>query len=461
MIKLTISALAAAGPIAAPITEEREFPSLGGADKDDYPSLGAAATVKEAKKKDKRPKKQTMSLADFVNTDSDPIASLPTAPRGRAAGEEGPRERPLGGGFARDGYSSRFNNRDDSRRERRERDPEDSMMGPSRADTAGDWGAERKYVPSEPRRGMGGGGFEEGGKRDFGPSRADTAGDWGATRSTLSSQGHPMEERRSFREPSRADVEDRWERNNNDLKPTGFDDRPRREFEDRPSRGASGGFGDSWRGRRAPSAGGDDDDSSTWRRAGVSSEDREEPPAERPKLKLAPRTAPIESVAGVASSEKPSVFGTARPREEILREQGRDPVSEELQLEKRRAEKVESEEETKLKAQIETLKARRDAGEGDAPAHGKENEDDSPGLTVAQALEDAQKSLEKLQLDASSNGDMPGRPKSDREGSWKRSPDGGSKRGQKEAGRGLRDSRRDSRRSVPQKTTSGGGGGGW
>lgn len=71
----------------------------------EFPSLGAAATVKETKK-DKK-KKQTMSLADFVGGGTgasrrgipdDSLLSLPTAPRPRAEGEE-PSEPQLGGGF--------------------------------------------------------------------------------------------------------------------------------------------------------------------------------------------------------------------------------------------------------------------------------------------------------------------------------------------------------------------------
>lgn len=79
-----------AGAIQAPVVKETEFPSLG-----------AAMSVKETKKEKK--KKQTMSLGEFVSGGAggapraDLLMSLPTGPRGRR--EEGEEEKPLGGAF--------------------------------------------------------------------------------------------------------------------------------------------------------------------------------------------------------------------------------------------------------------------------------------------------------------------------------------------------------------------------
>lgn len=85
-------------------------------------------------------------------------------------------------------------------------------------------------------------------------------------------------------------------------------------------------------------------------------------PRERPRLNLAPRTAPLDKPAGgdaaaapaaaagdgaeAAEAAKPAEpkaaksnpFGAARPREEVLKEQGRDYRKEELQLEHKAAE---------------------------------------------------------------------------------------------------------------------------
>ena len=127
-------------------------------------------------------------------------------------------------------------------------------MGPSRADMAGDWGAERKFAPSDSfggdrgrygDRGDRGGSFRDrDGSRDRpafdeGPSRADTTENWGANKAFVPSSsggGGGFEDRGrggfgerrgyregsrdrggeggfrdSFREPSRADVDQRWE----------------------------------------------------------------------------------------------------------------------------------------------------------------------------------------------------------------------------------------------------------
>lgn len=188
-----------------------------------------------------------------------------------------------------------------------------------------DWGANRKFQPSagEERRG-GGGGFGGGGFRDrerpagpprFNdePSRAD-AGDWGARRSTPDSDrpAPGAGSRRGYgfsdQPMSQADLEDKW----------------------------------SHRGPPAEPAG-----------------DSSSAPAERPRLKLAPRTKPLpeqqqppsqangtassprgseagSSGSGTQQEQKPrkaNPFGAARPREEVLKEKGIDYQKEELKLE--------------------------------------------------------------------------------------------------------------------------------
>lgn len=68
----------------------------------------------------------------------------------------------------------------------------------------------------------------------------------------------------------------------------------------------------------------------TWRRADAPA-GGDDAPRERPRLNLAPRSAAAPAAAAGAS--KASVFGAARPREEVLREQGRDAVKEDLKFE--------------------------------------------------------------------------------------------------------------------------------
>jgi hypothetical protein len=446
-----------AGSIQAPAVAEAEFPSLG-----------EAVTVKETKKK----KKQTMSLGEFVSgglgsrRDAD-LVNLPTAPRGHVDGEEGPPT--LGGGFR--GYGGdRYGGGDrgggdryGDRERRPRRDEEDE--GPSRADMANDWGSQRKFIPSDgPSGGFGGrdrepprGGFRdrERGERDrgfedMGPSRADMADDWGSTRQFAPSspprsrrggfgggfEDRPgsgyREGRERVNEPSRADLEDKWERRA-DVKPTGFDDRPRRVFEDEgpPRRGLA----DGWRGRdvqnREGRFGGSRDVSrdATWRRDTPSpgAAEGEEGPKERPKLVLKPRSTTVEANPAAASagsgeeSKRASVFGAARPREEVLKQQGRDPLREDEILEQQKvggggppppqrkqggndgepAWKKGGEEEAQLRSQL---------AEAEATAS-KEDLDEAAKTQAAQEVADLKKRLEQLSVEKSApRGRENGRP---------------------------------------------------
>lgn len=426
----------------------------------DFPSLGVAATVKETKK-DKK-KKQTMSLSDFMSSgvgsgrrgNSDPILDLPTAPRGRVEGEEEPST--LGGGFRAyggdrygggggRGGGGRFDS--DERRPRRERDDEGDM-GPSRADT-GDWGA-KQFVPSSDsdrggfrdRGGFGGGdrgGFrdrEDRPPREFedGPSRADTS-DWGAKQFVPSSDRSggfrdrgdrdSFREAREPREPSRADVEEKWERKGgvDETKPTGFDDRPRRTFDDQPPRERRGGFADSWRGRdRSVGSGPSSRDGSRdqWRRDTPPPTNGEDAPRERPKLLLKPRTASADARAaaatGVAAEDgsRPSIFGAARPREEILKAQGRDAIQEDKRLEeaakaalrprRERRERADTEEETALKSKIEEVKAKAggvgSVGSGEGEEENEVTVSEEEKSKIAEEVAALEAELAKLKVEA-------------------------------------------------------------
>ncbi len=195
----------------------------------------------------------------------------------------------------------------------------------SEADTVDNWGATRKFTPSAPSE-RSGGGFRDrappGGISD-GPSRADE-GDWGARRAPPPAEPVGTSGRRTYgfsgdAPPplSAADTEERW----------------------------------SQRGQAPAAASGAADGT-----AAVS--------AERPRLKLAPRTKPIDNpppaaANGSAPPATPSTpgsdagsscsgqqqqqqqapknrsnpFGAARPREEVLAEKGIDYHKEQLKLE--------------------------------------------------------------------------------------------------------------------------------
>lgn len=280
------------------------------------------------------------------------------------------------------------------REDRDDRDGGRAEQGPSRADESDNWGASRKFTPSDGPRsgGFGGGGFgggrdrdggrdREGGgedrppRREFVPSAADETDDWGAGRkfqpaSDADSRGGGAGGGGGFggyRDGGRDREGGYREREG------GFRDRPRGGFDDRSSRADT----EEWGGRRAapdaassrnprgygfssdPSSAADSDDK--WVRRGPPSEPSSDTapaaPAERPRLNLAPRTKPVEAPEPAAAApaeaapaasapssengdsqpaEKPkrsNPFGAARPREEVLKEKGIDYVKEELKLE--------------------------------------------------------------------------------------------------------------------------------
>ena len=216
-----------------------------------------------------------------------------------------------------------------------------------------------------------------------------------------------------------------------DAKPSGFDDRPRREFDDeRPSRR---GFGDRWgpEDRDRPRDGSQDGGA----------------PRDRPRLNLAPRSKPVEGgpPAPAAGASRSSVFGAARPREEVLREQGRDPVKEEEAREAHQGpaagpavDRPESQEEQQLKQQIVDLRVRLTAGEGDAQVdgHGDEAEGSEGCQTVAAALQQLEAQLDRLQLelDEKTGAEHGGAGGGEREGGRRGPPSGGEREGWRRGG---------------------------
>lgn len=375
--------------------EAQTYKAPGSVKEEAFPSLGESVATKP-KKKNKGVTvslselmvgryvgpggKQRSSYSDSTKLTTEELLSLPTGPRERADDEQP--SGGLGGGFKdyggfRGGANDRGGEREDRRggfgggygadreerggggygrdrsRERGERDD-----GPSRADADDKWGASKKFVPSQ---GGERSGYEEdrggrGGRvsdRDM-PSRADEVDNWGSTKKFAPSapaegyndrrssgryeerrvsmggfEDHPRGDRDA---PSRADEVDNWGKSKKFV-PTAPP----------PSRGSSGGGFDS-----------------TYREAGADADRwaRKEPVArdsdssrvsERPRLKLAPRTTPVDNPPRPASSggevngaggeveqqqssspaqQKPKArfnpFGSARPREEILAEKGQD-----------------------------------------------------------------------------------------------------------------------------------------
>ncbi|KAI7843795.1 hypothetical protein COHA_002693 [Chlorella ohadii] len=203
-----------------------------------------------------------------------------------------------------------------------------------------------------------------------------------------------------------------------------------------------------------PPLGRDASSERAWRREGGAPE---EPARERPRLNLAPRSAaPAAGAGAAAGASKASVFGAARPREEVLREQGRDAVKEDLRLEHEAVDRPETAEEKSLQEEITNLQIRVEAGEADAEYDGGEEgegegeEAEASSKTVAQALEELEGRLQKLQLEldskakyaraAGAQGEARERPprREASPGGWRR--EGGEPNGAA-APRGFRDDR--------------------
>uniref|UniRef100_A0A2P2J537 Eukaryotic translation initiation factor 4B3-like n=1 Tax=Rhizophora mucronata TaxID=61149 RepID=A0A2P2J537_RHIMU len=255
----------------------------------EFPSLAAAA--KQPKKK----KNQTLSLAEFASyTTAKPtyepkglthedLLNLPTGPRQRSA-EELDRSR-LGGGFRSYGFDSR--NGEDS---------------------------------SNSRWGSGGGnsrGFTRDAAREVAPSRADEIDDWSKTKKSTVGNGYERRERGSFFEShSKADESGSWVSN----KPT----ETRRFGSSNSGFERRGTFDSLSRDRNVYNNSSGPSDSDNWARKKEES-DGTGAIGVRPRLVLQPRTLPVtESNENAAKPKGSSLFGDARPREEVLAEKGKD-----------------------------------------------------------------------------------------------------------------------------------------
>lgn len=288
----------------------------------EFPSLAAAASAKPKKKN----KGQTVSLAEFSNYGAGPkrvpsaepqrltqdeLLMLPTGPRERTA-EELDRNR-LGGGFRNyggDRESSRV--RVSDRNRERERD-----SGPSRADEVDDWSKTKKMSSFGPDRSE---------RREkvgfFNSSRADEVDNWASNKSFAPTSDPPRRERRmgfeSYSNGSGPDA-DNWLKKED--RAVDSDTWGRRK-EDRAV------DSDTWGRRKEDRV----VDSDNWgRKKEESSNGNADGAVARPRLNLQPRTLPINNGQGQTQTPteggKPkgsNPFGEARPREEVLKEKGKD-----------------------------------------------------------------------------------------------------------------------------------------
>lgn len=238
-----------------------------------FPSLREAVSTGGKSKK----KKQTFSLAEFNTSASnkgpshEELLRLPTGPRERSA-DELDRSR-LGGGFRNYGGDGGFRRRDGDDESRRGQSRAPEFDQPSRADEVDNWARDKKsFTPSisdSGRRDRYGSLGSGGGGGDGGSSRADETDDWSRSKKPISSSTSRYSGFGSgFRESAGSSDSDRWAR----------------------------GVGLPQNGVR-----------------------------ERQRLVLdPPKKAEGSTPTAEVMRSRPSPFGAARPREEVLKEKGLD-----------------------------------------------------------------------------------------------------------------------------------------
>ncbi|KAL7604675.1 hypothetical protein Lser_V15G14658 [Lactuca serriola] len=208
-----------------------------------------------------------------------------------------------------------------------------------------------------------GGGFSSYGGGRGGPRMRDREGDgdaaWGNNRRSYGEFG---DDRRvssprisEYDQPSRADEVDNWAMSKKPMTPT-YDalTRPNRYGSLDGGGGVGGGFSradeiDNWAASKKPmpparssnfgpgcrDSGGSEDDH--WKRGVVPRDGDQERPTERRRLVLDPPKGESAPVEPSAHTNKPSPFGAARPREEVLAEKGLDHKKVDLEIDAKKS----------------------------------------------------------------------------------------------------------------------------
>ncbi|KQJ83168.1 eukaryotic translation initiation factor 4B1 [Brachypodium distachyon] len=284
-----------------------------------FPSLREAAAAGGGKQKKK--KGTTLSLSEFATFGAAgaPRRAAPAEPRGLTTQEmmmlpTGPRERSedeqdrsrLGGGFRSYGDRDHGSGFDDDRRSSRASD----LDMPSRADESDNWGRNKSFSSAP----------SDAGRRDsrFSGSsplgRADDIDNWSRDKKPLPSRYPSLGSGGGFRESSGGDFRESSGGGFRESSGGGF----------RESSG--GGFRDS----PGPS------DSDRWVR-GVSSAPMPQN-GDRPRLNLNPPkrdTSATDAPPAEVARSRPSPFGAAKPREQVLAEKGLDWRKMESEIEKK------------------------------------------------------------------------------------------------------------------------------
>nr|GMD97128.1 eukaryotic translation initiation factor 4B2-like [Ipomoea batatas] len=402
------AAAAAAAAAAAP-------PSVAGgggasSDSQNYPSLREATSTKQKKKAAKMTLQEFTMQGTFGSGGSssrltpDEMLRLPTGPKERSAEEM--QSGRLGGGFSN--YGSRFmgpqpgrgrdrdtdgegswgNNRrsyggfDDDRRGAPQSRASDFDQQPSRADEVDNWASTKKPLPSfdsnsttaNPARSryamLGAGG---------GASRADGDDNWAASKKPIAPQSARSSSFGSGFRDSRPEPE-RWTRGasqrlvlespkseqgseDNVIEVTAKVNKPNPFGAARPREEVLAEKGLDWKKLDV------EIDAKKGNSRPTSSH------SSRPESSQSARSDGQALLQGVIEGVKPKAkvnpFGDAKPREVLLEEKGLDWRKIDLDLEQKRINRPETDEEKNLKKEIEQLKkeALEDAGEDQAATH--------------------------------------------------------------------------------------------
>lgn len=443
---------------------------------DGFPSLTEAVTAKPKKKN----KGQTLSLAElqsgrpggpggrsksFTETKgltTEEMMALPTGPRDRTGEESEYGGGGLGGGFrdyGRNRDRGAFGSgRDEGRKgyggfEEDRRQGQQSRGGgdrdmPSRADEVDNWGSAKKSLPpmsssgsSFERRRYDGDRFEggsrgfDGGSRGFeGGSRADDSDSWGSGKNFVPSAPPDRKSMGFGSSYSPASESDRWgsrgprESNRDDDR---LSERPRLVLNppraavsspvlspavesDAPKTTKANPFG-SARPREEVLA----EKNPEWRKHENDIEERaDRKHSSRPTSAHSSRPGSPDSQSELAPRPRPKVnpFGDAKPREEVLKGKGMDYRKMEFDRDHRRVERPETEDEIKLKEEINALKdIANQSDEGKVVENGKASGEENQ-QTLFETIMKKEKELEllitelddKVRFDNRRGGDRPG-----------------------------------------------------
>ncbi|XP_062219521.1 eukaryotic translation initiation factor 4B1-like [Phragmites australis] len=405
---------AAAAPIPAPAAG---FPSLREA------AAGAGAGAGKSKKKNKG---TTLSLSEFAGygpgrraaaapeprgLTTQEMMMLPTRPRELSADEL--EQSRLGGGFRSYGSGDRRGGvgfDDDGRRGPPDRGSDLDM--PSRADEDRDWSLNKKsFSPSPADSGQRNRYGSLGGGAPASVGRADDDGDWSRGKKPLASgpSRYPsLGYGGGFRDSPDSTDSDRWSRaapsNGERERPRLMLDAPKRDVSTTPTPPAEAG-------RSRPSPFGaarprEDvlaDKGLDWKKMDTEIEQKKtsrptSSQSSRPESAHSSRPgSPGSQVSAVGSEGAPRVrpkvnpFGDAKPREVVLQEKGKDWGKIDLELEHRRIDRPETNEERVLKEEINLLELELNESEA------KISDDDAKSLS--EKITQMEKQLELLTLE--------------------------------------------------------------